>query len=98
MYVHCHSCPWSQDDFWSKRYNPVTVLWGELKWLWFPKMVRTENKVFSWFWLAKCLWWRISAPFRQKWWTHESWERAIERNGGHWPSCPKCGALNLDID
>lgn len=22
-YVHCHSCPWSQDDFWNKSYNPV---------------------------------------------------------------------------
>ena len=22
-YVHCHNCPWSQDDFWNKKYNPV---------------------------------------------------------------------------
>jgi hypothetical protein len=22
-YVHCHTCGWTQDDFWSKKYNPV---------------------------------------------------------------------------
>jgi hypothetical protein len=25
-YVHCHTCEWSQDDFWSKDYNPVRFL------------------------------------------------------------------------
>jgi hypothetical protein len=24
--VHCHVCEWSQDDFWSKDYNPVRFL------------------------------------------------------------------------
>lgn len=23
-YLHCHTCYWSQDDFWSKNYNPIT--------------------------------------------------------------------------
>ena len=23
-YLHCHSCYFSQDDFWHKGYNPVT--------------------------------------------------------------------------
>jgi len=22
-YLHCHNCGWSQDDFWSKSYNPI---------------------------------------------------------------------------
>jgi hypothetical protein len=22
-FVHCDSCPWSQDDFWNRKYNPV---------------------------------------------------------------------------
>jgi hypothetical protein len=22
-FVHCHKCGWSQDDFWSKSYNPL---------------------------------------------------------------------------
>jgi hypothetical protein len=98
MYVHCHSCTFSQDDFWTWSYNPFTVLVSDIKWLWFPKMVRTERKVFSWFWLAKCIKWRVTAPFTQKWWTYASWSKAITARGGSWPPCPKCGAHNLDTD
>lgn len=25
-FVHCHSCDFSQDDFWSKSYNPIRIL------------------------------------------------------------------------
>lgn len=25
-FVHCHECGWSQDDFWSEHYNPITFL------------------------------------------------------------------------
>lgn len=38
-YLHCHSCDWSQDDFWSKRYNPLTKVWDDLKWLWKPRII-----------------------------------------------------------
>jgi hypothetical protein len=98
MYIHCHSCPWEQDDFWTSSYNPFTVLMSDIKWLWFPKMVRTEKKEFSWVVLARCIYWRLSAPFTQKWWTHASWKKAIAANGGKWPACPKCGEHNLDTD
>ena len=26
MYLHCHACDWSQDDFWSESYNPIRHL------------------------------------------------------------------------
>ena len=25
-YLHCHSCDFSQDDFWSEGYNPITSI------------------------------------------------------------------------
>ena len=25
-YLHCHSCDFSQDDFWSESYNPITSI------------------------------------------------------------------------
>lgn len=25
-YLYCHNCGWSQDDFWSDSYNPITFL------------------------------------------------------------------------
>ena len=30
-YLHCHACNWSQDDFWSKTYNPVTCFQDDLE-------------------------------------------------------------------
>ena len=40
-YLHCHTkgCNWSQDDFYSKLYNPLTKIWSDIKWLWKPKMI-----------------------------------------------------------
>ncbi len=38
-YLHCHSCDWSQDDFWSKKYNSLTKIWDDIKWLWKPRMI-----------------------------------------------------------
>lgn len=26
MYIHCHSCGWEQDDYWSADYNPLKIL------------------------------------------------------------------------
>lgn len=25
-YIHCHKCGWSQDDYWTESYNPITFL------------------------------------------------------------------------
>lgn len=58
-YLHCHSCGWSQDDFWTffkvyrwrkswwKRfsfgYNPITKFIDDVKWLWKPKWIRMDK-------------------------------------------------------
>ncbi len=41
-YLHCHSCDWSQDDFWNKKYNPLTKIWDDIKWLWKPKIIKLD--------------------------------------------------------
>lgn len=42
-YLHCHSCDWSQDDFYSKGYNPITKIWSDIKWLWKPRMIKFDS-------------------------------------------------------
>ena len=91
MYVYCGCCSFSQDDFWTLKYNPFTQLMRDISWLWVPRMVETESRVFSWKWLAQCFVWRITAPFTQKWWTYSSWKKAVSKNGGKYPPCPRCG-------
>lgn len=44
-YLHCHSCCWSQDDFWSKRYNPLTKLCSKIKWLGIPRLIEFDKWV-----------------------------------------------------
>ena len=36
-YLHCHSCYWQQDDFWSETYNPIQSLQDWAKNLLDPK-------------------------------------------------------------
>ena len=44
-YLHCHTkgCTWSQDDFYTKGYNPLTKMWTDIKWLGVPKIVSLET-------------------------------------------------------
>lgn len=44
-YLHCHSCEWSQDDFWSLRYNPITKMWSDIKWLFIPRIIELDEWV-----------------------------------------------------
>lgn len=48
-YLHCHTkgCNWSQDDFYSWRYNPFTKILGDIKWLWFPRFVVMDRYYFE---------------------------------------------------
>ena len=68
-YLHCHEegCGWAQDDFWSKRYNPITKIWSNVKWLIKPRLVEFDigfynydrinlikyTKVYVFFWKNK---------------------------------------------
>lgn len=44
-YLHCHTknCGWSQDDFYSFKYNPFTKIIEDIKWLWKPRMVEWDS-------------------------------------------------------
>ena len=46
-YLHCHTkdCSFSQDDFYSKSYNPFTKIWSDIKWLITPKFLKMD---FGW--------------------------------------------------
>ncbi len=124
-YVHCHSCPWSQDDFWNKHYNPFRFFFKvDVPLYIYPKYIvgdpefvkptaftqffrltratgymrRRRFEVFSWFALVRQFLGWLARMYDQVWWTDESWEKVIAKNGGKWPPCPKCGAHDLDID
>ena len=44
-YLHCHTknCNWSQDDFYSKTYNPMTKILSDFKWLIKPRMIEFDS-------------------------------------------------------
>lgn len=45
-YLHCHSCGWGQDDFWTENgYNPITWLYKNCKQDLFkiPNSITLEN-------------------------------------------------------
>ncbi len=48
-YLHCHTkgCNWCQDDFYSKRYNPFTKIWDDIKWLWKPKKIDMDKFIYD---------------------------------------------------
>jgi hypothetical protein len=110
-YLHCHNCAFSQDDFWSwGGYNPISFfIRNELTYYLKPRRIDygeewAKEEVWkrcdphSWFLLWNNFKSKLMRFFYQKWWTYKSWERAVERNNGKWPACPKCGKHKLDID
>lgn len=46
-YLHCHSCDWSQDDFWSFSYNPFTKFWSDIKWLIRPRILTLDGWIVN---------------------------------------------------
>ena len=46
-YLHCHACDWSQDDFWSIAYNPITKFWDDFKWLWRPRILELDDWIVN---------------------------------------------------
>jgi len=74
-YLHCHSCDWSQDDFWSFGFHKYGYFW---RWGYNP-ISYFLSIVFSWkygywrpqrrefdAWLAKDLGWKRNDP--HSWW------------------------------
>ena len=111
-YLHCHDCDWSQDDFYTKQYNPLTKIRDDIKWTIKPRiLVFDTNEPKN---MAKALWMPIfykkGKVFSWNWMLVE-----IERNirsffnmkwhtcekwdkVRHKAECPKCGSRNFDID
>jgi len=46
-YLHCHSCDWSQDDFWCRSYNPITKFWSDIKWLIRPQLMDLDEGIVN---------------------------------------------------
>ena len=42
-YLHCHSCGWSQDDFYTKAYNLWTKIKDDLKWYCRPRLISFDD-------------------------------------------------------
>ncbi len=42
-YLHCHSCDWSQDDFYTRGYNPLTKIWNDIKWTCKPSIIEFDD-------------------------------------------------------
>ena len=63
------------------------------------RICKDDNRyVLSWNWLLLEIVKNIKLFFKMKYITWKSWRRAVERNGGKWPACPKCNVKALDID
>lgn len=98
-FVHCHSCNWEQDDFWSWRYNPVRFFFTQDVPTWIkPEMVNLRRSyggsVFSWYVLFDQFRKWCRRVWTQKWWTYSAYRAAVDAGHG---GCPVCGA-SLCID
>jgi len=104
-YIHCHSCFWSQDDFYSKGYNPADFLrtWNE--YLFGDKRNKldtpfsddsqflSENGPITAREVIARDYENFAKRIREmKWVTHDDFIRDPNK------TCPACGSKNLDID
>ena len=109
-YVHCHSCDWEQDDFYSEKgYNPANYCRTWMPYLCGPDDIDTNFSSdpsfldeFGQMTMREVIAREFSNYAKRilemKWITSESWEKAIKENGGKYPLCPKCKTDNLDVD
>lgn len=105
MYVHCHSCPWSQDDFYDESYNPAKYLMDWNDYLFGDRSSRLDE-LFS----DDTEFLRENGPLtareviareyekfarrirEMKWVTYQSFKNDPDK------VCPSCGSADLDID
>ena len=108
-FLHCHSCPWKQDDFWSRRYNPLACLVADVRRYvrprWFELDTYFAEKVYTarasrragqlWVHSWGMLVYRVRILVRRAW-RMQWWTWAGYVKAGR-PGCPQCGA-RLCID
>lgn len=102
-YVHCHSCDWEQDDFYSVYgYNPARYLLDWMKDLCSDKIDEqftddpgfiAENGPITTREVIAREFEKFGDRIRQmKWITEEQWKKDENK------VCPGCGSAHLDID
>lgn len=106
-YLHCHSCDWEQDDFYSEEgYNPASslknwndILCGEKQnkidkvFSTDSEFVRENGKITTREVIAR-QYEKYARKIRtMKWITWEQWEKEKDT-----AVCPNCGAKDFDID
>ena len=112
--VHCHSCDWGQDDFWSWRYNIVRNILDDIKKFWWPKQLEYDEAYLKELkvkyrpilkeglgGLAVVFSWRMLARFLKKRWYQfwgMKWWTSKSFEKEKNRVCPKCGSSALDID
>lgn len=106
-FLHCHSCNWSQDDFYSPDgYNPASCLASWNDHLCGDKADKidelftddaeflAENGPITTREVLAREYEKFARRIREmKWITWEHWQREKDV-----AVCPKCGARNFDID
>lgn len=97
-YLHCHSCGWSQDDFWTKGYNPLRFMfetWEEILLEKFNEKFPTEDDRYMTYGeiIAQEMENTAKKIKNMKWHTFEEWKKVQ-----YSAVCPICGHKNFDID
>jgi len=103
-YLHCHSCDWSQDDFYDDNYNPAKYLLTWNKYLVSNDIdkpfsndalfIKENGNISTREVLAKEYESFAKRIRTMKWITYQQWKDEKEEN----KRCPKCNSKNLDID
>ena len=94
-YLHCHSCGWQQDDFYSvDGYNPAKYLKTWMRKLCSDDIDKPSKTGLTYRALIAQEFEDYACEIRKmKWITHEQWLR-----DKHTARCPKCGKQDFDID
>lgn len=104
-YLHCHSCDFSQDDFWSETYNPVKSFQDDLKDPFFSDLDRVigmdsgwlENNGYEYITHRGLILHHLKQiASRIKGMVYRTMEEYQEKNPER--ICPVCGKRDLDID
>lgn len=102
-YVHCHDCPWAQDDFYSiGGYNPAYSLMHWMESLTRdnvdeqfsddPEFLKRNGPITKREVIAREFE-RYAKNIREmKWITFDQYKNDPDKR------CPKCGSDNLDVD
>ena len=106
MYLHCHNCNWSQDDFYGKSYNPAKYLMNWNDSLFRDKIdepftddgqfIKDNGNITTREVIARNYDNYAKRIREMKWITYEAYKKDKEAGKAE---CPKCGSKeHFDID